>query len=92
MYAKGGIPCRLRHGSVKNRVEWTVAIENLDYNPLFVTFMYGLGEEAHPFKFLVEAGLVDLINAPEARHKIMAMLSNIVSPLRIALGQRTKVY
>jgi hypothetical protein len=63
----------------------------LDYNPLFVLFCHGLKERKHPFVAIVKMGLLDLLNADGAFEKIMAILNNIVQPLRLALMQNEKV-
>ncbi|XP_041609667.1 PACRG-like protein isoform X4 [Vulpes lagopus] len=37
IYSKGGIPCRLVHGSVKHRLQWECPPENLPFDPLLIT-------------------------------------------------------
>jgi hypothetical protein len=92
VYSRGGIPCRLIHGSVKHKVQWSVEITRLDYNPVLVTFFEGLRETQHPFKNLVEYGLMELIQAENAIEKVIALLPNISVPLRNALAQQNKVF
>ncbi|PNI76005.1 PACRGL isoform 24, partial [Pan troglodytes] len=37
IYSKGGIPCRLVHGSVKHRLQWECPPESLSFDPLLIT-------------------------------------------------------
>ncbi|KAI8929551.1 parkin co-regulated protein-domain-containing protein [Entophlyctis helioformis] len=86
LYAKGGIPCRLQHGSVKHKLVWTVPPEQIDYNPLLVTFFEGLRETQHPYVFVVRQGIQHLLESPSARSKILAILPSLIQPLRSALA------
>ncbi|KNC98107.1 uncharacterized protein SPPG_06516 [Spizellomyces punctatus DAOM BR117] len=90
LYAKGEIPCRLNHGSVKHKITWSRSPENLDYNPVFITFCDGLRETQHPYVFLVRTGLREMLEAPGAAEKVCPIVSAIVAPLRAALGVREK--
>ncbi|KAI8912561.1 parkin co-regulated protein-domain-containing protein [Gorgonomyces haynaldii] len=85
IYSKGGVPCRLEHGSVKHKIIWHKLPQSLDYNPLFLTFLLGLKEDSHPYTSLVERGLCDLIDAPEALQKIFTLMPQVVGPLRAGL-------
>ncbi|KAL2912213.1 hypothetical protein HK105_208281 [Polyrhizophydium stewartii] len=92
IYAKGGIPCRLQHGSVRHKLVWTTpgAPASLDYDPVFVTFCQGLRETQHPFVFVVHEGLREMMDAPGARDKVVQLLPQIVAPLRGGLSQKDK--
>ncbi|XP_024072897.1 PACRG-like protein [Terrapene carolina triunguis] len=37
IYSKGGIPCRLVHGSVKHKLQWECLPETLPFDPLLIT-------------------------------------------------------
>ncbi|KAB0407253.1 hypothetical protein E2I00_002822, partial [Balaenoptera physalus] len=37
IYSKGGVPCRLVHGSVKHRLQWECPPEKLPFDPLLIT-------------------------------------------------------
>ncbi|MGH0138935.1 UNVERIFIED_CONTAM: hypothetical protein FKN15_035626 [Acipenser sinensis] len=37
VYSKGGIPCRLVHGSVKHRLQWESPPETIHFDPLLIT-------------------------------------------------------
>ncbi|KAJ3319625.1 hypothetical protein HDV06_006187 [Boothiomyces sp. JEL0866] len=90
IYSKGQIPCRLQHGSIKHKLIWTQDLTSLDYNPLFITFCDGLRESQHPYRFIVEIGLIDLIESPGAYEKILALIPNAVPALRNGLSQKEK--
>ena len=51
-YASGGIPCRLLHGSVKHKVEWSMDPNDADLDRLLPVFFDGLRETAFPY-FLI---------------------------------------
>ncbi|RKO93062.1 PACRG-like protein-like protein [Blyttiomyces helicus] len=87
-YAKGGIPCRLSHGSVKHKLSWTRAPENLPYNPLLATFIEGLKETKHPYTFVVREGIKEMLAATGAAAKVVPLISSIVPPLRAALVEK----
>ncbi|KAJ3269578.1 hypothetical protein HDV01_001220 [Terramyces sp. JEL0728] len=90
IYSKGQIPCRLQHGSVKHKLVWTQEVSSLDYNPIFITFCDGLRESQHPFRFIVEIGLIDLIGSSGAYEKILPLMPSAISALRNGLAQKEK--
>ncbi|KAL5033607.1 hypothetical protein BDV3_000576 [Batrachochytrium dendrobatidis] len=90
MYAKGGIPCRLQHGSVKHKLYWLRPIQEISFNPLMVVFFQGLIETKHPYVFIVGQGLKELMASPDAANKIAPVLSQIIAPLRCALAVKNQ--
>ncbi|KAH9272859.1 hypothetical protein BSLG_008034 [Batrachochytrium salamandrivorans] len=90
IYAKGGIPCQLQHGSVKHKLLWKCPIQDIDYNPLFIVFCQGLMETQHPYVFVVRQGLKELMAAPNARDKVANVLPQAIAPLRCGLGSKEK--
>ncbi|KAJ3040804.1 hypothetical protein HDV00_010419 [Rhizophlyctis rosea] len=90
VYSKGGIPCRLNHGSVKHKIAWTRDPSELDYNPLLPTMIDGLRETQHPYTFVVRQGLKELLDAPGAAQKAAAVGPALVAPLRAALSIKEK--
>ena len=93
LYQKGGIPCRLVHGSVKHKLMWTQEPKNLNYNPLLVTFFEGLVETRHPYVFVVREGIIGLLSAPNADQKVIPLLKPLAIPLRSALcSKNTDTY
>ncbi|XP_058526418.1 PACRG-like protein isoform X2 [Ochotona princeps] len=45
IYSKGGIPCRLIHGSVKHRLQWECPPETLPFDPLLITLAEGHADD-----------------------------------------------
>uniref|UniRef100_K3X1T5 PACRG-like protein n=1 Tax=Globisporangium ultimum (strain ATCC 200006 / CBS 805.95 / DAOM BR144) TaxID=431595 RepID=K3X1T5_GLOUD len=84
-YDSGSIPCRINHGSIKNALQWTKAPETLDFNPLLITCVEGFQEVEHPFVFLARTAFKDLMNTPDAGENAIAVLPQVIPPLRIAL-------
>jgi len=37
VYNRGGIPCRLVHGSVKHTLKWDIPKEHVSFDPVLVT-------------------------------------------------------
>ncbi|KAI9099373.1 parkin co-regulated protein-domain-containing protein [Phlyctochytrium arcticum] len=91
LYAKGEIPCKLDHGSVKHKIGWTRPPATLDYHPLLTALCDGLRETQHPYVFLVREGLKEALEAPGAEEKVRGVLSGCVPPLRAALSIKTRV-
>ena len=63
----------------------------MDYNPLFITFCEGLRETQHPYRFIVEKGLSDLIEAPNAAAKIRDLMPLAITSIRNGLGVQERV-
>ncbi|TMW62033.1 hypothetical protein Poli38472_009526 [Pythium oligandrum] len=84
-YDSGSIPCRINHGSIKNALHWTKPPETLDFSPLLVTCVEGFLETEHPFVFLARTMFRDLLQVEDAREKTLAVLPQLIPPLRVAL-------
>ena len=63
IYSNGGIPCRLVHGSVKNKLMWSQPPEQVSFDPVLVTLAEGLRETVHPFAFVAQNGFKDLFKS-----------------------------
>ncbi|KAI8906082.1 parkin co-regulated protein [Powellomyces hirtus] len=88
MYARGEIPCRLNHGSVKHKIAWTSPIEHIDITTLLPAFFSGLIETQHPYATIVQQGIRDLLSTHH--HSLPApLLPLLIPPLRAALSCRT---
>ena len=86
-YASGGLPCRINHGCIKNKLEWTADLEDASFDyGLLVVFCDGLREVEHPFTFLARAGLSDLLRAARGQDEAVRLLPDLVGPLRSALS------
>lgn len=84
-YSKDGIPCRLVHGSVKHKIQWTVSLEDLDYDPLLVTFAEGLRETIHPYAFVANEGFIQMLMVDDAEERTLPVLSRLITPIKMAL-------
>ncbi|XP_004624713.1 PACRG-like protein [Octodon degus] len=85
IYSKGGIPCRLVHGSVKHRLQWDCPPENLPFDPLLITLAEGLRETKHPYTFVSKEGFRELLLVRGAPEKTIPLLPRLVPVLRAAL-------
>jgi len=88
VYNAGGIPCRINHGSVNNRLQWDTPPSELNYDPLLVTCLEGLLETEHPFVFVARQGTLELLTAEGAAEKTLPLIPRLVRPLRMALMSR----
>ncbi|XP_032300087.1 PACRG-like protein isoform X1 [Coturnix japonica] len=85
-YAKGGIPCRLMHGSVKHRLHWECPLETVPFDPLLITLAEGLRETKHPYTFVSKEGFKELLLVEDAAEKAIPLLPRLVPVLKAALA------
>ncbi|XP_074130629.1 PACRG-like protein [Sminthopsis crassicaudata] len=85
IYSKGGIPCRLVHGSVKHRLQWDCLPETLPFDPLLITLAEGLRETKHPFTFVSKEGFKELLLVQGATEKAVPLLPRLIPVLKAAL-------
>ncbi|XP_006160680.1 PACRG-like protein [Tupaia chinensis] len=85
VYSKGGVPCRLVHGSVKHRLQWECPPESLPFDPLLITLAEGLRETRHPYTFVSKEGFRELLLVRGAPEKAVPLLPRLVPVLRAAL-------
>ncbi|XP_026370302.1 PACRG-like protein isoform X3 [Ursus americanus] len=85
IYSKGGIPCRLVHGSVKHRLQWECPPENLPFDPLLITLAEGLRETKHPYTFVSKEGFRELLLVQGAPEKAVPLLPRLIPVLKAAL-------
>ncbi|ESP03734.1 hypothetical protein LOTGIDRAFT_224151 [Lottia gigantea] len=86
LYANGGVPCRLFHGSVKHRIQWEIPPEQVPFNPILVALADGLRETVHPYMFVSQTGFKELLEVPNAGEKATPLLPRLAPPLRAALA------
>ncbi|GFN88587.1 pacrg-like protein [Plakobranchus ocellatus] len=86
VYANGGVPCRLIHGSVKHKLAWDTPPEHVPFDPVLITLAEGLKETVHPYTFVSCMGFRELLDTPQATQKATPMLPKLAPPLRAALG------
>ncbi|RXM27188.1 PACRG-like protein [Acipenser ruthenus] len=87
VYSKGGIPCRLVHGSVKHRLQWECPPETIHFDPLLITLAEGLRETKHPYTFVSREGFKELLLVDGAAEKAIPLLAKLVPALKAALIQ-----
>ncbi|NXI44146.1 PACRL protein, partial [Galbula dea] len=85
IYAKGGIPCRLVHGSVKHKLQWECLPESVPFDPLLVTLAEGLRETKHPYTFVSKEGFKELLMVEGATEKAVPLLPRLIPALKAAL-------
>ncbi|XP_049646011.1 PACRG-like protein [Suncus etruscus] len=85
IYSKGGIPCRLVHGSVKHKLQWECPPENLPFDPLLITLAEGLRETRHPYTFVSKEGFRELLLVQGALEKAVPLLPRLIPVLKAAL-------
>ena len=85
VYSAGGIPCRIEHGGVNLKLNWSIPIEKLDYDPILITCFEGLLETEHPYNFVGKQCIRELLCAKGAEEKVVPILGRLIGPLKEAL-------
>ncbi|NWV59409.1 PACRL protein, partial [Malurus elegans] len=85
-YARGGIPCRLVHGSVKHKLQWECLPETIPFDPLLITLVEGLRETRHPYTFVSKEGFKELLLVEGAAEKAIPLLPRLVPVLKTTLA------
>jgi hypothetical protein len=63
-YTTGAIPCRINHGSISNKLQWDIPVDQIEsYDPLLVHCFEGLLETEHPYNFLAFEALKLLLDS-----------------------------
>ncbi|XP_068044896.1 PACRG-like protein isoform X4 [Anomalospiza imberbis] len=80
-YARGGIPCRLVHGSVKHKLQWECPPETVPFDPLLLTLA-----EAHADDEIFRRGLDALVQlsavvGPSLNDHLKLLLTNLLKRL-----------
>ncbi|KAK3710766.1 hypothetical protein QZH41_016758, partial [Actinostola sp. cb2023] len=88
VYANGGVPCRLVHGSVKHKLSWDTSPENLAFDPILVTLAEGLRETKHPYTFVAREGFKQMLDVEDASSRVMPLVPKLILPLRAALSSQ----
>lgn len=86
VYANGGVPCRLVHGSVKHKIAWDTPPELVQFDPILVTLAEGLKETVHPYTFVSRTGFKELLEVQGSGDKAVQVLPKIVLAVRSALS------
>ncbi|CAC5380791.1 PACRG-like protein [Mytilus coruscus] len=88
VYTKGGVPCRLQHGSVKHKLGWDTDPEQLPFDPVLVTLSEGLQESIHPYSFVARTGFKEMLESNGAIEKVLPLLPKVCYGVRAALGNK----
>eukprot|EP01051_Picozoa_sp_SAG22_P000395 SAG22_NODE_10_length_35702_cov_72.266992_16_plen_265_part_00 len=85
-FSAGGLPARIDHSSgVRQKLQWSLPLPQLNYDPLLVQFFEGLTETKHPFVFVARTGITDLLSAEDAGVKAAPLLMQLIPLVRMAL-------
>eukprot|EP00042_Codosiga_hollandica_P026103 m.121411 g.121411 ORF g.121411 m.121411 type:complete len:263 (+) comp52094_c0_seq8:2471-3259(+) len=84
-YARGEIPCRLMHGSVKHKLQWPQPPSSYPVDPLLVLMAEGIREVEHPYTFVARTGFHDILACAEVRPAVVPLVVQLVASIRAAL-------
>jgi len=85
-YERGDLPIQIDHCAVRNRIQWKVEIEKLDFHHYLPIFFDGLREVEQPYLFLAEQGTHDMLENGGA--KILPVIPQLIIPIKTALNTR----
>ena len=85
MYARDEIPARLQHGSVKHKLHWSKAPEDLPFDPLLVLMAEGIRETEHPLMFVARVGFADMLAVEGCSAQVIPIIPKLIAPIRAAL-------
>lgn len=85
VYANGGIPCWLVHGSVKHKLSWRTDPESVPFDPVLPILAEGLRETVHPYTFVARQGFKELLEVSSAAEKCRPLLDKVIPSIRAAL-------
>ncbi|XP_032079422.1 PACRG-like protein isoform X2 [Thamnophis elegans] len=86
IYSKGGIPCRLVHGSIRHTLQWDSHPATLPFDPLLINLAEGLKETRHPYTFISQEGFKEMLSVEGAAQKTLPLLPRLVPVLKGALA------
>ncbi|TPX49898.1 hypothetical protein SeMB42_g02437 [Synchytrium endobioticum] len=86
LYDRGDFPISVGHDSHKNKINWKVDIEKLDYHHYLPLFFSGLCETEEPYAFLARQGIHDLLD--KGGSKILPVVPQLIIPIKKALNTR----
>ncbi|TPX35123.1 hypothetical protein SmJEL517_g02437 [Synchytrium microbalum] len=86
LYDRGDFPISVGHDSSKNKINWKVDIEKLDYHHYLPLFFSGLCETEEPYAFLARQGIHDLLD--KGGSKILPVVPQLIIPIKKALNTR----
>lgn len=84
VYSAGGVPCRINHGTVTHKIQWDKNPAELDYDPLLINCFEGLLETEHPYQFVANQALKELLQVGGSPEKTIPLIPKLIMPLRQA--------
>lgn len=85
-YERGDLPFQVETNATKPKIQWNVEIAKLDFHHYLPLFFDGLREEEHPYSFLAEQGVMDMLS--ECPSKVLAVIPQLIIPIKVALNVR----
>lgn len=79
-YKRGVFPISLENDGYDQKINWKVDIEDLDFHHYLPMFFDGLTETEHPYKFLVEQGISDMLE--HGGPKILPVVPQLIIPIK----------
>ncbi|XP_008558063.1 parkin coregulated gene protein isoform X2 [Microplitis mediator] len=83
-YERGLFPISIENDA--SSITWKVNIEELDFHHYLPMFFDGLTETEHPYKFLVEQGISDMLE--HGGPKILPVVPQLIIPIKNALNTK----
>ena len=87
-YERNDMPVVVDFDGADRKIQWKVAIEQLDYHHYLPLFFEGLREPTEPSKFLADRGIDELIQG--GGDKILPVLPQLIIPIKSALNTKRK--
>ena len=84
-YDRGDLPIAVAHGP-QNKIQWKVAVEQIDYHHYLPIFFEGIREKVDPYRFLAVQGVCDMLQA--GMHKVLPVILQLIIPIKTALNTR----
>jgi hypothetical protein len=88
-YQRGDLPISIDHCGVKNKIQWKVDIDKLDFHHYLPIFFDGLRETQEPYKFLSLQGVTDMLEF--GGPKILPVIPQLIIPIKTALNTRDPI-
>ncbi|KAK0078189.1 hypothetical protein PV325_002850 [Microctonus aethiopoides] len=84
-YERGLFPIAMENDNASS-ITWKVNIADLDFHHYLPMFFDGLTETEHPYKFLVEQGISDMLE--HGGPKILPVVPQLIIPIKNALNTK----
>lgn len=78
-YDRGDLPIAVQHGQY-NKINWKVAVDQLDYHHYLPMFFEGIREKQDPYRFFAVQGVFDMLEKGGA--KILPVVPQLIIPIK----------